>query len=98
MSERTPQSKPSTRRSEARGGTFLVGTSRMRSSSATRLPSGLTISRKVGASGVAPCSRAAQTNSRQGDLGTPGAPGPSAPKIGRAQAECEARLARFRSG
>src|ERR1051326_9134104 len=55
ISERTPQSKPSTRRSCASGGTFLVGTSRMRSSTATRRPSRVLISRRVGASGVAPC-------------------------------------------
>ena len=66
MSERTPQSKPSTRRSYASGGTLLVGTSRMRSSTAMRRPSGRTISRKVGASGVAPCSREAQTEAGKG--------------------------------
>src|SRR5258708_34318760 len=49
ISDLTPQSKPRTRVSCSKGDTYLAATSSMRSSTTTRLPSSLLISRKVGA-------------------------------------------------
>src|SRR5258707_15287472 len=61
-----PQSNPRARLSCSTGDTYCAGTSSMTSSTATHLPSSLLISRKVGASSVAPCQREENTVAGKG--------------------------------